>query len=137
MHVSGTAFQQLVQNPIKPLILENLSTILIHCESIQKGANVLVMGNQNRGDVDYVTSPCSVCSDDPLMTAISKYADLLQFINLEQQLNHPKRSEAAREVQKRQAIMFRLRSGILCHWTSFVGVVTRESLASPYRRIYI
>jgi hypothetical protein len=127
----------LVQNPIKPLIPENLSTILIHCESLQKGASVFVMGNQNRGDVDYVTSPCSVCLDDPLITAVSKYADLLQFINLEQQLSRPRRSETVREVQKRQAIMFRLRSGILCYWTSFVGVVTRKSLASPYRRIYI
>jgi hypothetical protein len=137
VQVSGTAFQQLVQNPIKPIIPENLSTILIHCESLQKGASVLVMGNQNRCDAEYVTSPCSVCSDDPLITTVSKYADLIQFINLEQQLSRPRRSEAVREVQKRQAIMFRLLSGIRCHWTSCVGVVTRESLASPYRGIYI
>jgi uncharacterized protein YegL len=137
VQISGTAFQNVVQNPIQPMTPDNLSVILIRSQGVTSDSRVLVTGGREGSEVEYVTPSCSVCSDESMIAAVSKYADLLELIDLEQQFQRKEITESQKRLVMQQAITLSIRSGILCPWTSFVGVITVQPRARERPRVYV
>jgi hypothetical protein len=71
--------QQILQNPIQPLMAGNLSTLFFSCHG--SPSQVIVTGTQDRRDVHYSIPHISQCSDPSIVNGISKYADLIALID--------------------------------------------------------
>jgi hypothetical protein len=59
--LSGVTDQQILQNPIQPLIAGNLSVLLFSCQG--SASQVLVSATQEGRDVQYIVNQIARCTD--------------------------------------------------------------------------
>jgi hypothetical protein len=136
IQISGTDSQTVVQCPIQPMIPDNLSTTFIHCQGIECDWSILTTGNLGDRDVEYLTEATSICSDESMIAAVSKYTDMIRLIDLEHTMCKETDS-GRRELLVREVVAISIRSGILSSYTSFVGVIQREAAVRERPRIFV
>jgi hypothetical protein len=136
VQVSGAGSQSIVQSQIQSLIPGNLSTILVDCEQVEDDWSVLTTGTMLQRNVEYLSERRWWCSDEFMISVVSKIADMLRLTDLEHQVTKRLTAEL-RESVIAQAVAISVRSGILSPWTSFVGVVTQEAPPRADRRVFV
>jgi uncharacterized protein YegL len=137
VQVSGASWQHVVQNPVQPMIPENLSTIFVHCQNQESGARVLVAGTLQGRDIEYVSELTSICADESMIKAVSKYVDMTRLTDLEHAISQQKKHGKTRASLIQQSVAISIRSGILCSYTSFVGVVTQSGPVREKPRTFV
>jgi hypothetical protein len=135
--ISGAAEQRVMQSPIQPLIPGNLATVFIQCRGVAPDAQILVSGSQDGQSVEWIMPIVSVAADANFATAVAKFVDSVQLVDLEQLIGTQNNGEQARAALVRQAVMISVRSGILRPWTSFVGVQTKAPAVRERPRVFV
>jgi hypothetical protein len=133
--LSGVTDQQTLQNPIQPLIAGNLSTLFFSCHG--SASQIIVSGTQEGRDVNYHIPQILHCFDPSIVNAVSKYVDLIALIELEQKISRTEQGTVMYDYLVRMAIAISVRSGILCEYTSFVGIETRSASVPEKPRIFV
>jgi hypothetical protein len=130
--------QMITPYPIQPLIPNDISTIFIqNGRDIGGDASVLVHGNHAGRNVQFGFGVNSVCEDVKMQDAISKYVDYLQLQLIEERIAELKVKKAGIEPLISKAIEISIRSGILCPYTSFVGVLQPSAIVREKIRTFI
>jgi hypothetical protein len=109
------------QDPIQPLVPENLSTVFIQCHGLRPGGKVLVTGMRQGTQPRYLSPSVVTCDDDLMITVVAKYIDSLRLIKLEQEISKARGDPEILDELVNQAIEMSTRSGILCPYTAFVA----------------
>jgi uncharacterized protein YegL len=133
--LSGVTNQQILQNPIQPLIAGNLSALFFFCQG--SASQVLISGTQEDQDVHYNIAKISQCSDPSIVNSVSKFTDMVALIELEQKISQAGPRSAIYHRLVQAAIGISIRSGILCDYTSFVGIQTQPAPVREKPRIFV
>jgi hypothetical protein len=139
VRVIGCGWQNVVNSPIQSFTPQRLSTIFVQCQNLEQDWRVLTTGVRDGHSYESITRPTLVCADATMITAVSKYVDLIRLQNFEHEIRDGRRTRTikARNLLIREAVGISVRSGILCSYTIFVGVVQQDAPNAKQTRIYV
>jgi ubiquitin len=121
------------------MIPNDISTIFIQSgRDIKRDAAILVNGNHGGREVQYGFRVTSSCEDASFADAVSKYVDYLQIRQLEEKVAEIKFKDKGNVKQLvLKAVEISLRSGILCSFTSFVGILEPSRIVRETVRTFV